>query len=405
MLGYFISQRGIEANPKKIRAIMAMEKPKNLKGVQQLAGRITVLSRFISRMGEKALPFYQLLRKADKFEWTPKADDAFEDLKRLLSTSPVLVTPKEREPLLLYIAATYQVVSTILVVERPEEGKTHGVQRPIYYLSKVLTPTKQRYPHYQKLAYGVFTTARRLSHYFQEHQVMVINEAPLNSILNNPEATGRVALWGIELSPLDIVYEKRLAIKSQVLPDFLVHWMELQLPDTPDMSQSWTMHFDGSTREAGAGVGVILTSPQGNKMKYVLRMKFRASNNEAEYEALIHGMRMAKIYGATRLVIYGDFIRVIQQTMNECDAHAANMIVYSTLFNALEGDFDGCELRHVGRESNEEADRLTTSAPHAHMCHQVCSSNKSVYPLSKGNSPRDHPKKQNTRGMRYPKDR
>src|SRR4051812_8986276 len=96
---------------------MTMEKPKNLKGVQQLTGRIAALRRFISRMGEKALPFYQLLRKADKFEWTPEANDAFEDLKRLLSTSPVLVTPREREPLLLYIAATHQVVSTVLVVE------------------------------------------------------------------------------------------------------------------------------------------------------------------------------------------------------------------------------------------------------------------------------------------------
>ena len=66
-------------------------------------------------------------------------------------------------------------------------------------------------------------TARRLSHYFQEHQVMVVNEAPLNNILNNPEAIGRVALWGIELSPLDIIYERRTAIKSEVLPDFLVH--------------------------------------------------------------------------------------------------------------------------------------------------------------------------------------
>ncbi len=84
-----------------------------------------------------------------------------------------------------------------------------------------------------------------------------------------------------------------------------MHWMELQLPDTLDMSQSWTMHFDGSKREAGAGAGVILTSPQGDKMNYVLRMKFRSSNNEAEYEALIHDMRMAKICGATRLVIYG----------------------------------------------------------------------------------------------------
>src|SRR3954466_12206921 len=168
---------------------MAMEKPKNLKGVQQLAGRIAALSRFISRMGEKALPFYQLLRKADKFEWTPEVDDAFEELKRLLSTSPVLVTPKERKTLLLYIEATHQVVSTVLVVERPEDGKTHGVQCPIYYLSEVLPPKKQRYPHYQKLSYGVFMMARRLRHYFQEHQVMVVNEALLNSILNNPEAT------------------------------------------------------------------------------------------------------------------------------------------------------------------------------------------------------------------------
>src|SRR3954466_12830447 len=134
--------------------------------------------------------------------------------------------------------------------------------------------------------------------------------------------------------------------------------MELQLPDTPDMTQSWMMHVDGSKREAGAGARVILTSPQGDKMKYVLRMKFRASNNEAKYETLIHGMRMSKICGATRLVIYGDSNLVVQQTMNECDTHAANMIAYRALYNALEGDFDGCELRHARRESNEEADRL-----------------------------------------------
>ena len=187
-------------------------------------------------------------------------------------------------------------------------------------------------------------TARRLSHYFQEHQIMVDNDAPISNILNNPEATGRVALWGIELSPLDIVYERRKAIKSQVLPEFLVHWMDLQLPDNPDMTQSWTMHFDGSKREAGAGAWVILTSPQGDNMKYVLRMKFRPSNNEAEYEARIHGMRMAKICGAARLDIYGDSNLVVQQMMNKCDAHAANMIAYRALYNALEGGFDGCEL-------------------------------------------------------------
>ena len=88
-----------------------------------------------------------------------EAQAAFEDLKRMLSTPPLLVTPTENEPMLLYIAATNQVVSTALVVERAEEGKIHGVQRPVYYLSEVLSPTRQRYPHYQKLAYGVYLTA------------------------------------------------------------------------------------------------------------------------------------------------------------------------------------------------------------------------------------------------------
>ena len=100
------------------------------------------------------------------------------------------MTPHEKQLLLLYISATNQVVSTVLVVERAEENKVHGVQRPVYYLSEVLTPTKQWYPHYQKLAYGVFMTARRLCHYFQEHPIVVVNDAPLGHILNNPDAMG-----------------------------------------------------------------------------------------------------------------------------------------------------------------------------------------------------------------------
>jgi dsDNA-binding SOS-regulon protein len=153
-------------------------------------------------LGEKALPFYALMKKSDdKFEWTEEADVAFAQLKKVLSTSPVLVAPNEKEPLLLYIAATHQVVSTVLVVERSEEGKAHGVQRPVYFVSEVLSSTKQRYPHYQKLTYSVFTTTQKLRQYFTVHPIIVVNEAPLSNILNNPSATGRVSLWGIELSP------------------------------------------------------------------------------------------------------------------------------------------------------------------------------------------------------------
>jgi ribonuclease HI len=119
------------------------------------------------------------------------------------------------------------------------------------------------------------------------------------------------------------------------------------------------MYFDGSKRVQGAGAGVVLISPQGDKLKYVLRMSFpQASNNKAEYEALLHGMKMAKACGATRLKIFGDSNLVVQQVMNRCDAISDNMTAYRNLYYYLEGTFDGCEVSQVSRASNEEADNL-----------------------------------------------
>jgi ribonuclease HI len=261
--------------------------------------------------------------------------------------------------MLLYIAATNQVVSSVLVIERAEDGKEHGVQRPVYYLSEVLSTTKQRYPHYQKLAYAIYMMGKKLLHYFECHSIIVVASNPVSSILNNPDATGRVFLWGITLGPWEITYQCQSAIKSQVLPDFIAEWMEAQMHELLDLSNSWTIFVDGSKRVSGAGAGVVLVSPQGDKMRYVLRMRFsNPSNNEAEYEAVLHGMRMAKACGATRIKIHGDLNLIAQQVMKECDATCANMIAYRAIYDKLEGEFEGCEVTHISRESNEEADNL-----------------------------------------------
>src|ERR1041385_4158051 len=203
-------------------------------------------------------------------------------------------------------------------------------------------------------------TSTKVSHYFDEHPITIVSSAPLADILNNPGATGRFAEWNIELSPRDLQYKHPTAIKAQVLPDFLVEWTEVQTPGPPDLSSSWSMFFDGSKRQQGAGAGVVLTSPKGTKLKYVLQINFsHASNNEAEYEALLHGMRMAKTCGATRLIIYGDSNLVVQQTMRNCNAIADNMAAYQKLYNQLEGNFDGCELNYITRDNNTDADELT----------------------------------------------
>jgi hypothetical protein len=180
--------------------------------------------------------------------------------------------PHEKEPMLLYIAATNQEVSFALVVEHAEEGKEHGVQRPVYYLSEVLSPTQQRNPHYQKLAYAIYMTGKKLPHYFECHSIIVVASTPVSSILNNLDPTGRISLWGITLGPWEITYQRQLDIKSQDLSDCIAEWTEAQMLELLDLSNTWTIYVDGSKRVLGAGAGVILVSPQGDKMRYVLSM-------------------------------------------------------------------------------------------------------------------------------------
>jgi hypothetical protein len=202
--------------------------------------------------------------------WTPEADAAFCDLKHMLSSAPLLVAPAPKEPILLYIAATNRVVSVVLVVECQEEGKTQLVQHPVYYLSEVLSLSKQNYPHYQKLVYDVYMAAKKLKHYFQEHPLKVVSTAPLSEIIGNRDASGRVAKWAIELTAHTVLYEPRMAIKSQTLADFMVDWAEAQhLPPVPD-STHWKMHFDGSKMRGAFGAGIVLTSPKGDRLEYVL---------------------------------------------------------------------------------------------------------------------------------------
>src|SRR4051812_5479850 len=109
-----------------------------------------------------------------------------------------------------------------------EEGKVQSIQRPIYYLSMLLNKSQQRYPHYQKLLLAVIMTSRKVSHYFDEHPITIVSSAPLAYILNNIGVTGRVTEWNIELSPRDLQFKHPTAIKAQVLPDFLVEWIEVQ---------------------------------------------------------------------------------------------------------------------------------------------------------------------------------
>jgi hypothetical protein len=139
-----VGHRGIEANPAKIDPICKMAKPSNKKEVMKLNGMMVSLGRFISKLGEKGLPFFKLLKKADKFVWEDEAQKAFVALKESLTTPLVMTPPIPKETLLLYISATNNVVSTVLIAEQ-EEGQAYPVQRYVYYVSEVLADAETRY--------------------------------------------------------------------------------------------------------------------------------------------------------------------------------------------------------------------------------------------------------------------
>jgi hypothetical protein len=162
LLGFIISHRGIEANPEKISAITSMKAPTCMKDVQKLTGCMEALNRFISKLGERGLPFFKLLKHQEKFVWSLEANQALAQLKDFLLKPPVLTAPRKGEQLLLYLAATTHVVSTAIIVERQEDGHAYLVQRPVYFVSEVLSESKTRYQPVQKLLYAVLITSQKL---------------------------------------------------------------------------------------------------------------------------------------------------------------------------------------------------------------------------------------------------
>jgi hypothetical protein len=220
------------------------------------------------------------------------------------------------------------VVSTAIVVERGESDTNRKIQYTVYFINEVLSNSKTRYFHIMKLAYAFLITSRKLSHYFQVHQIEVHTSSTLGEILNNREAIGKIAKWAIELSMHDIVYKPRIAIKAQALSDFIAEWTETQAPRKERELEYWTINFDGSLQLQGAVVGILVTSPKGESFKYVLLMHFLTSNNTAEYEALLHGLRIATTLDICRLKVLGDSLLVVNQVNKEWSCLDDKILLY-----------------------------------------------------------------------------
>ncbi|KAI3723439.1 hypothetical protein L2E82_35012 [Cichorium intybus] len=232
-----------------------------------------------------------------------------------MKSLPTLACPVPGEKLSMYLAASPEAISAVLAVEREHQ------QRTVYFVSRALQGPELRYPQLEKLVLALIYAARRLRHYFQAHHTKVLTSQPIRQILLKPEKSGRLAKWAIELGEHDIDYKPRTSIKGQALADFLAEMPEEEEAATSQATkqeldappETWMLHTDGAASKEGSGAGLVLTTLESEEITYALRFDFQTTNNEAEYEALLAGMRLAKENGVKHLLAHSDSLLVTKQ--------------------------------------------------------------------------------------------
>ncbi|XP_059658516.1 uncharacterized protein LOC132304821 [Cornus florida] len=311
------------ANPEKIQAILNMRSPASTKELQRLTRRIAALNRLISRATDRCLPFFRVLRKA--FSWTPECEQAFTELKEYLTSPPLLSWAMQGDQLYLYLAVSPSAVSSALVHEED------GIRRPVYYTSRVFRGAEER------------------------------------QVLRKPDTSGQLIKWSIELGEFDIQYKPRTALKAKHLPDVIVEFTpkeghEHGVNEQEETESTWTLYMDGTVNACASGAGLVIVSPNGECIKYVLRFGFKATNNEAEYEALLAGLRIAKALEVERLLAYTDSQVITGQVQGEYEAKDEKMKTYLHKIEDIKGFFKKFSIHWIPREDNKLADALAPLA-------------------------------------------
>nr|GEY66245.1 hypothetical protein [Tanacetum cinerariifolium] len=274
-LGYMVTSEGIRANPKKTKAIADMQSSKTLKEMQSLSGKLAALNRFLSRFAERSLPFFETLKNITKenkedYRWIEEQiyiPGVGEVHLRVTHTHHSGV----KKTLFVYLATSHDAVNGVLVAGRK------GKQTPIRYVSRTLHEAGRNYAPLENLALCLLHISRRLRRYFKAHPIKVITDQPIKQILNKPEVSGKLAKYAVEIGVYNITYISRTAVKVGQKD-----------------SKGWTLYTNGASSQKGVGAGLVLIDSSGTEYTYAIRLNFPSTNNEAKYETLLAGLRIAR---------------------------------------------------------------------------------------------------------------
>jgi ribonuclease HI len=258
----------------------------------------------------------------------------------------------------------HSAVSGALIQEREilKEDKMLSHQVPIYFVSDALSGSKKYYLEMEKICYVVIMSASKLQLYFKAHRVRVLTNQPLNDIFGNCDSSGRIRKWAMKLSEHVIDFEKRSAIKSQVLADFIADWTEpSSYTEGTIVDTLWQVYYDRAWGVSGAGAAAILKSPSGIKLRYEAQLQFTVEtdkyiNNIAEYEAVLLGLHKLRVMGVQRCTLKIDSKVIVSQIEKECMARDETLERYIAAVQRMENFFKGFTVDHIERTKNTKVD-------------------------------------------------
>ncbi|KAG8493371.1 hypothetical protein CXB51_010931 [Gossypium anomalum] len=377
LLGFVVSEKGIKIDPDKVKAIQELPLLRTQKEVRGFLGRLNYIARFISQLTEKCDPIFRLLKKHNPGVWDEECQKTFDKVKQYLSNAPVLTPPSPNKPLILYLTVFENSMGCVL----GQHDELARKEIAIYYLSKKFTECEMRYSTIEKLCCALIWMTRRLRQYILYHRTWLISKLdPLKYLMESTVLNGRMARWQILLFEFDIVYVNQKAVKGSAIAGFLASRaledyepLNFDFPNEdlmyvatteqdPREGHPWKLNFDGASNAVGNGIGAVLVSPDGDHYPFTSKLDFDCTNNMAEYEACIMGIRAAIERKIKTLEVYGDSALVIYQLKGEWETRDLKLINYRNLVLELIKEFDDIMFYYLPREENQMADALATLA-------------------------------------------
>nr|ABB46599.1 retrotransposon protein, putative, unclassified [Oryza sativa Japonica Group] len=297
-LGFLVHERGIEITQRSINVIKMIKPPEDKTELQEMIGKINFVRRFISNLSGRLEPFTPLLRlKADQQStWGAEQQKALDNIKEYLSSPPVLIPPQKGIPFWLYLSAGDKSIGSVFI------QKLEGKERADV----------------------------------------------VKYMLSAPILKGRIGKWIFSLTEFDLWYESQKAIKGQAIANFIVDHRD----DSIGLVEVvlWTLFFDGSVCTHGCGIGLVIISPRGACFEFAYTIKPYATNNQAEYEAVLKGLQLLKEVQADTIEIMGDSLLVISQLAGEYECMNDTLIVYNDKCQELMKEFRLVTLKHFVQE-------------------------------------------------------